>query len=308
MIHVKLLGPTVVEVDGGVVPEAALGGRLRQVLEILALNAGQPVPKEVLADQVWDGAPPPTYLGTLESYVCVLRKRLGLVGGRNSSLGTRDRGYVLGGRDVEVDLHRFTVLTRPTTWRGSQERIQMAMRALELVRGPLLAQEPYAAWAVQAREVFDRKLVESLVPVAALANSSREYDAARHLARLVVQHDPYAEAGWQELIRAHWLSGDRGEALRSYATLRQLLLDELGEQPSAKSHELYLAVLRSQDEARPETQRQEVGLLLRLLRQTLESVPGISVPGEDVALLRTATGLLEQSASEAPALAARPAV
>ena len=111
MIYVKVLGPTVVEVDGERLPEAALGGRLRQVLEILAVNAGQPVPKEVLADHIWDGSPPPTYLGTLESYVCVLRKRLGLAGGRRSSLATRDRGYVLDGPDVRVDLEDFRALT-----------------------------------------------------------------------------------------------------------------------------------------------------------------------------------------------------
>jgi len=302
MIYVKLLGPTVVEVDGTALPEAALGGRLRQVLEILALNAGQPVPKEVLADQVWDGAPPPTYLGTLESYVCVLRKRLGLTGGRHSSLATRDRGYVLGGLDVEVDLHTFYALTNSGGRRGSHERVQAAKRALELVRGPLLAQEPYAAWAVHAREVFDRTLVESLVPVAVLANARHEYDSARHVAQRIIQHDPYCEAAWQQLIRANWLAGDRGEALHGYATLRQVLLEELGEQPSRKSHELYLAILRSQDDERQETQRQEVGLLLRLLRQTLESVPGVAVPREDAALVRMASGLLEQSGTDVPVL------
>src|SRR6478672_1486959 len=113
MIEIGLLGSTKVEVDGIEIPEASLGGRLRQVLEILALNAGKPVPKEVLADYVWEGSPPPTYVGTLESYVCVLRKRLGLVGGRRSALSTRDRGYVLEGHDVRVDVDVFRSLFDP---------------------------------------------------------------------------------------------------------------------------------------------------------------------------------------------------
>src|SRR3954466_8709747 len=114
MIEIRLLGSTKVEVDGLEIPEASLGGRLRQVLEILALNAGRPVPKEVLADHVWEGSPPPTYVGTLESYVCVLRKRLGLVGGRRSALSTRDRGYVLEGHDVCVDVDLFRSLLDPS--------------------------------------------------------------------------------------------------------------------------------------------------------------------------------------------------
>jgi len=302
MIYVKVLGPTVVEVDGERLPEAALGGRLRQVLEILAVNAGQPVPKEVLADHIWDGSPPPTYLGTLESYVCVLRKRLGLTGGRRSSLATRDRGYVLDGPDVRVDLEDFRALTHGGP-RRSEDRVQRVLEALRLVRGPLLAQEPYAGWAAQARESFDQELTETLVPAAGLANEIGDYDGAKMLARGAVERHPYCEVAWQELIRAHWRSGDRGEALGAYATLRHLLLEELGEQPSRPTQELYLAVLREHDDGRHSSQRQELGLLLRLLRQALEGVPGVAVPSHDAALSTAAMGFLEHAACDEPILA-----
>ena len=302
MIYVKVLGPTVVEVDGERLPEAALGGRLRQVLEILAVHAGQPVPKEVLADHIWDGSPPPTYLGTLESYVCVLRKRLGLTGGRRSSLATRDRGYVLDGPDVRVDLQDFRARTHGAPQRP-EDRVQGVLDALALVRGPLLAQEPYAGWAAQAREAFDQELTETLVPAAGLANEIGEYDAAKQLARAAVDRHPYCEVAWQELIRAHWRAGDRGEALGAYATLRQLLLEELGEQPSQPTQELYLSVLREHDNDRPEAQRQELGLLLRLLRQALEGVPGVVVPSHDAALSTAAIGFLERGTCEETVLA-----
>ena len=302
MIYVKVLGPTVVEVDGERLPEAALGGRLRQVLEILAVNAGQPVPKEVLADHIWDGSPPPTYLGTLESYVCVLRKRLGLSGGRRSSLATRDRGYVLDGPDVRVDLQDFRALTHGAP-RRPEDRVRTVLEALALVRGPLLSQEPYAGWAAQAREAFDQELTETLVPAVGLANEIGVYDGAKLLARAAVDRHPYCEVAWQELIRAHWRSGDRGEALGAYATLRQLLLEELGEQPSRTTQDLYLSVLREHDDARQGTQRQELGLLLRLLRQALEGVPGIAVPSHDAALSTAAIGFLEHGSREETVLA-----
>jgi len=302
MIYVKVLGPTVVEVDGERLPEAALGGRLRQVLEILAVNAGQPVPKEVLADHIWDGSPPATYLGTLESYVCVLRKRLGLAGGRRSSLATRDRGYVLDGPDVRVDLVEYRALTHGAP-RRPEARVRTVLEALALVRGPLLAQEPYAGWAVQAREAFNQELTETLVPAAALANQIGVYDGAKLLARAAVERHPYCEVAWQELIRAHRLSGDRGEALGAYATLRQLLLDELGEQPSKPTQELYLSVLREHDDVQHGTQRQELGLLLRLLRQALEGVPGIAVPSQDAGLSTAAIGFLEHRTREETVLA-----
>jgi DNA-binding SARP family transcriptional activator len=291
MIYVKLLGTTVVEVDGVRLPDAALGGRLRQVLEILAVE-GRPVAKEMLADHVWDGEPPPTYLGTLESYVCVLRKRLGLSGGRESSLATRDRGYVLAGDDVRVDLDEVRSLLHPREPRRPDEQIRTALQALTLVRGPLVAQEPYAAWALRARQAFDQELTEAVVPIARLANARGDHAAALVLARSAVERLPYCEVAWQELIRAHWLAGDRAEALRGFAVLRQLLLEELGEQPSAASQDLYLTVLRSEECARRATDGQELGLLLRLLRQALEGVPGLAVPDQDAALATTAVHVL----------------
>jgi hypothetical protein len=141
------------------------------------------------------------------------------------------------------------------------------------------------------------------VPAAGLANEIGVYDGAKLLARAAVDRHPYCEVAWQELIRAHWRSGDRGEALGAYATLRQLLLEELGEQPSRTTQDLYLSVLREHDDARQGTQRQELGLLLRLLRQALEGVPGIAVPSHDAALSTAAIGFLEHGSREETVLA-----
>jgi DNA-binding SARP family transcriptional activator len=278
------------------------------VLEILAVEAGRAVPKEVLADHVWEGSPPPTYLGTLESYICVLRKRLGLRGGRGSSLATRDRGYVLAGEDVRVDLVELRELLHPGTSFSPEERIGSALKGLSLVRGPLLAHEPYAAWAVQVREAFDREITEAVVPLARLANERGDHGAAQILARAAVSRHPYCEVAWQELIRAHWLAGDRGEALRAFAVLRELLMEELGEHPSAASQELYVTVLRSEDRSRRVTDRQELGLLLRLLRQALEGVPGLTVPTHDAALASTALTVLGSPVLGGPVLVHAPAL
>jgi DNA-binding SARP family transcriptional activator len=160
----------------------------------------------------------------------------------------------------------------------------------------LLASEPYAGWAAAAREVFDRQVAEALTPVAELANELGDHTSARELARLVLEREPYCEVAWQQLIRAHWLSGERGEALRAYSSLREVLLDGLGEQPSAGSQELYLAILRSQDDVRRTAQPQEIDLLLRLLRQALECMPGVRVPSQDSALVTAAVRVLAQTA------------
>src|SRR4051794_29501900 len=86
MMYVKLFGSPTVVTDHGSVSVTDLGGvKPRQILEILALSAGSPVPKDRLAELLWDGQPPKSYVATLEGYVCVLRRRLGQGRGRRAA-------------------------------------------------------------------------------------------------------------------------------------------------------------------------------------------------------------------------------
>ena len=81
MIDIKLFGPTVISGAGTRLVASDLGGsKPRQLLEMLALDLGTPIAKDLLAERLWDGRPPASYIATVESYVCSLRRRLGLVG------------------------------------------------------------------------------------------------------------------------------------------------------------------------------------------------------------------------------------
>src|SRR5215217_5855697 len=87
-IRVELFGATAVVLpDGSRVTD--LGGiKPRQVLEMLALSVGAPVSKDRLVEQLWGGNPPRTFMATLESYISLLRRRLGVGRGRGSALAT----------------------------------------------------------------------------------------------------------------------------------------------------------------------------------------------------------------------------
>ena len=298
MISIALLGPTEVRVDDQLVPAAQLGGRPRQILEVLALDAGSAVPKDRLADLLWDGEPPASYMGTLESYVCVLRRRLGLASGRRSALATTSSGYLLDPSAVNVDVLEFRRLLARAASAGAADVVATTVEALQLVRGELLADEPYAAWAIRARDVFVREAVAACVRAAQLASAIGDFTHALQLAQWAVDHDRLREAGWQHLIRVHWLTGHRSDALRAYAELRAVLLDELGEEPGGESQELYLAILRDLPATRVQSPTDEVGelrTLMVLLRQVLDALPGVGAPPTDAALTAVASRVLAQT-------------
>lgn len=300
-MHIYILGPTKVVTPGGVLGASGLGGvKPRQILEILAISAGTPVSKDLLADLLWEGCPPRGYLGTLESYVCVLRRCLGREGGRGAGVMTVPQGYLLDPEKHSVDLATFRALAHGVRAEAPDPVADLARleQALDLVHGDLLSDETYAAWAIEERSRFHAELVTAASTAAAQALALGRADDACHWADTALAHDRFAEHAWRTLMRAMAATGRRAEALRAYSEVRNVLADELGTDPSRETTELYLELLQGDapGSAGPAgSARAEIQLLLRLLRQAVSSVAEVEVPRGDRALMQVAADLLAVS-------------
>jgi DNA-binding SARP family transcriptional activator len=290
MLQISVLGQVTALVDGREVTD--LRGKARQVLAILTLHAGTPVSKERLADLLWQGQPPASYVSTLDSYVCVLRRQLGLAAGRSSQLATTSSGFRLEvGPDVSTDLARFRELARDTQDANSADVVERAEQAMALVGGELVGDVPYSDWAVRARDSFRREVVELCLRAAQRANALGQPDRALRLAAAAVDRDPVCEDAWRQVMLAHWFGGHRGAAIGAYGELRAAMAEYVGDEPGQESQQLYLTILRDSSEADSspvEDQRSELRLLLRLLRQALDSTPGVRAPARDAALSEVA--------------------
>lgn len=297
MISIKLFGRISVSSDGQAC--SGLSSKQRQILGILALNPGRPVPRDQLADLLWEGSPPASYVGTMDSYVCVLRRVLGLAAGRSSALATTAAGFVLEtGDNVEIDLNWFYRLARAADASTGRPALEWAEEAVALASGGLLSEVPYAAWAVRAREEFTRAAVDLSMRGAQRANGLGEFARASALARSAVERDPVCEGAWRQLMLAHWFSGNRGQALAAYAEFRSAMVDHLGEEPGQESHDLYMTILRAGSEAptlQGHSSLPQLRTLLMLLRQELELAPGVRPPALDSQLSEVAYQVLQAS-------------
>jgi DNA-binding SARP family transcriptional activator len=281
-IQVQLFGQTtVVTPEGSVVSD--LGGiKPRQVLEMLALALGTPVSKDRLVEQLWGDTPPRTYIATLESYISLLRRRMGVARGRRSALATTSNGYVLDPAQVQVDLDEFRRLVQPTMSGTAEVALARTERALGLVSGELLASEPYAEWAGVERGQFAAEFLHAANRAAAHALELGRGQVAVELARRAIGVDAIAETSWQLLIRGLSATGARSEALRAYLDLRTTLVEALGTEPCAASRELYLELLaEDRVESAPASSVHEVRTLLSLLREALDGCPDIDLSVND---------------------------
>ena len=305
-IRVRLFGATTVVLpDGSSVSD--LGGiKPRQVLEMLALSLGAPVSKDRLVEQLWEGNPPRTYMATLESYISLLRRRMGVGRGRDSALATTSNGYLLDPALVSVDVVEFRALVDQGLSTGTAAAGTSAAAgasaaaglgeldaAIRMVGGELLASEPYADWAAHERTLFGSQYLQACNRAAGYALQAERPHVGVEMARRAIGADEMSETSWQLLIRALSATGARSEALRAYLDLRRMLVESLGAEPSAASRALYLDLLaQDRAEAAPATSVHEVRTLLGLLRDALEGFPDLDLSPRDRGLTEKAERLV----------------
>jgi DNA-binding SARP family transcriptional activator len=273
MFEVTLLGH--MSVDGPVALTAAdMGGaKPRQLLALLALEAGSPVHKDVLADRLWEGRPPGGCIPTLESYVCLLRRKLRVPAGRHCAIATSQGGYLLDAEHVRVDLDAVRRLLAGD--------VASVLEGLDRAEGHLLADEPYATWAEEARATFAEEVVTACTRAARAANESGDHVAAVRLARAATRRAQYAEPALRELMRALVGVGDRTAALGAYEDMRGRLAADLGLDMEEESRALFLRTIRRDQASSRDCDREEASALVRLLQGTLETNPAVlaGVPG-----------------------------
>ena len=95
-----MLGPLEAVVDGRPVPLPA--AKPRALLGLLVVRANQVVAADRLIEDLWEGDPPMSAAGTLQSHISALRRALG-----SDRLHTRGRGYLLEVAPAELDAALF---------------------------------------------------------------------------------------------------------------------------------------------------------------------------------------------------------
>ena len=220
---------------------------------MLALNTGHHVTKDRLVDCLWGERPPASAIPTLEAYVSLLRRRLDPTAQvASSALRTTNGGYALDTDRVRVDHTDFQRLLSGSPLEPAPVARQRLQQALNLAQSDLLESEPYVAWAMHARADVHTDIVSACEAAGLRALAGGDWADAASLVRRAMVLDPLAETCARILMEALWRDGRRTEALRVYGDLRRALADDLGSDPDARAHALYLQVLRATASAAPQ--------------------------------------------------------
>ncbi|NES30197.1 hypothetical protein GCE86_08175 [Micromonospora terminaliae] len=253
----QLLGPVSAHLNHQpVMPSAP---KQRQILVLLALNAGRVVTTQTLVEELWGDQPPRSSATTLQTYILQLRAKLAAAARDRTSarrvLETRHSGYQLDAQLCETDVAEFDNLARAGRRavdagdpRASSELLGCA---LALWRGPALVDVP-AGRILRAEVglleenrlgVLERRIEADLA-------LGRHADLLGELTMLVARH-PMHENFCALLMTAYYRSGRAGHALEAFRQIRAVLRSELGVEPGPRLQRLHQAILAGALDSEP---------------------------------------------------------
>jgi len=246
--EIRMLGPLRVQrSDGSTVDSREWRtGKTADLVRLLALRVGEPVPTTTLLTTLWPNSDQGRAQASLRTAVSQVRQVLGRDCIERSLGGLRLS-------DAWVDVVAFRALTgevRKLMRTGDMSQVEtLAREADALYSGDLRANDDGAEWVVT-----ERRSLASAYQV--LLCDAADATAARGLARESVDFasralavDPFCERACRAVMRGHAEMGATPQALREYERCRRLLAEELGVDPSQPTRDLHLELLRNEPPA-----------------------------------------------------------
>lgn len=246
MLEIRCLGGFEVNLFGHPVPLARFARRKAlTLLKYLVLRPGVPVSRDALVERLWPGVDSESGANRLHGVVHALRTVIEPRRDQTRWLFLCNSGdvYYFNAESPHwIDLHQFkravTAGEDAARHGRREEAIARFEWALDLYRGDLFADDPYAEWCEVDRTGMRNAYVGAISRLADLwfAEGSMERGIAWLHRGLVA--DPLREDVHQRIIRALIRSGRREEALEQYRVCSRLLHDELGASPLAETRRL----------------------------------------------------------------------
>jgi DNA-binding SARP family transcriptional activator/pimeloyl-ACP methyl ester carboxylesterase len=249
-VRIELTETLRIETDAAVLDGARLGGaRARLVFALLVLERARLLTRDELAEAVWGDRLPPTWRPALRNVVSKVRSFLEEAGADAVLTSDAAGRYQLRftHQEPEVDLETMTTAVqraRAALNEGDRPRAaELASTARDIARRDLLAGLE-GSWIDEVRSA-QREALGAALRLIAEAELRRDPANATAAARELIALHPIDEDGYRLLMQIQDVAGNRAAALTTYMSCRAALAEELGVDPSPRTQQLYLGILRS---------------------------------------------------------------
>jgi ABC-type oligopeptide transport system substrate-binding subunit/DNA-binding SARP family transcriptional activator len=212
----------------------------QSLLAYLLIHRNQPQPRERLADLFWGDRTEHKARRSLTTALSQIRRCL------------PERYFLL------ADTHTVQFDPEVPCWldvdefeaRAVGDGVAQLQSAVRLCRGDFM-DGFYDDWILDERYRLDVLFTQALGRLMLLHESQGEFEAALATALRLVEHESWHEDAHRAAMRAYGRLGQRGAALKQYHRCRELVLAELGAEPTVETQELYREILDGRFEIGP---------------------------------------------------------
>lgn len=236
-LRIRLLGETEVSIGGKEVTRSDWQTPMAPALLYLLLAHPDGLTKEEIGLYLWPDHSPGRLKVNFQKTIYRLRRALvseAVVYDEETKLYRFNQEL-----DYTCDVERFRLhLMEARTSNDPQERKAAYRAALELYRGPYLADED-ETWAASTREALAEAYREAALDLAELYLEEGAYTQVLALCRSLLVEDPCLEEAHRLAMRAHAGRGNMAGVVRQYQRCQRVLEEEIRVAPSHRTVELY---------------------------------------------------------------------
>ncbi len=255
MIHLSILGPPEVMVDGGAAPKDLLWRKNLGLLIYIARSPHGRRSRDHLASMFWGDKPEADARHSLNEALRVVRKHL------PDGMLAADGDYVtLEPGKVSFDLDEFSALVE-----AGKARLAGALIRGEIMQGfSIPDSNEFEDWLSAERSAWRRQCIEVLESIARSELEEGDLGAAGHVAHRAATLDPMADTPAGILMQCDALRGDPSAALATYQAFADRLERDLGLEPPEGLKQLADRIRAQREVADAEIRSEEAGLSRRL--------------------------------------------
>ena len=247
-LRVTLAGRVGIEVDDGEVPAAGLGRPGRLALAYLTCERHRAVPRDELADVLWGDERPQSWDQMLRGLALKLRGVLSAAGlDPTEALSTAAGAFRLHlPPDAVVDVEEAAAALASadaSLAAGYPGPARVQASAALAVTSRQFAPTLTGAWVERRQADLAELHLRALEAQARAAVGEGDWAGAIAASEEAIAREPFRESAYLVLMDAHAGAGNRGEALRAYSRCREVLVEELGVDPSPPTEAAYLRLL-----------------------------------------------------------------
>ena len=239
VVEVRALGTLEVRVDGREITAIEWESEKSKEMLVLLLATRRPVLKEEVIAALWPEAA--TQQGSSSFHSTLHRLRRALY--KDSVVESAGQYFLNPSAEFVSDVERFMKVTEGRRSAGDKD-LRALTASVDLYGGPF-APGVTSEWADHLRTRLETRFLAAGSRLLSRLLKDGAYADAADAARKIVENDPYNEAAYIGLMKAHLAEADRESAVRAYRQYTELLHSDLGEQPGAEIQSLYAAARRS---------------------------------------------------------------